>query len=279
MKILIIGNGYVGARCAAAWSDSVSSTKRVNSVDDALEILEEHQPDVVLNAAGVTGKPNVDWCETNQLVTVNGNTILPWLIAEACRKKNTYLLHVGTGCIFYGPAPDTKGWKEEDFANPLSVYSKAKYASDFLLSTLDNVGIARIRLPIDYIPSDKNLITRFTKYKTILDVENSITALEDMVRVFRLLLEKKASGIFHCTQKGGIHYRRFIELYNKYIDPNDIKEFITEEELVKRGSVSKNRATNVLQSFNLEKYGIQMRGVDEMVTETMQRYAEQLHQH
>ncbi len=276
MKILIVGRGYIGQRCAESWNDAVISDVRIQSVDDMTKLIEEHRPDAILNTAGVTGKPNVDWCETNQVLTVNGNTLLPWMIAQACQKHNVYLLHVGTGCIFYGPAPDPKGWKEDDFANPISVYSKAKYAGDIILSTLPNVGIARIRLPIDYIPSDKNLITRFTKYKTILDVENSITVVEDMMRVFHELMEKNAEGIFHCTQKGSIHYRKFIELYNKYINPEDQKEFITEEELVNRGSVSKNRATNKLQSFNLEKYGIRMRETEEIVAETMKKYAEQV---
>lgn len=276
MKILVLGKGYVGQRCLESWSDAVMADTRVSTVEDMVQLLEKYQPDAVLNAAGVTGKPNVDWCETHQLETINGNTVLPWIIAQACQAKGVYLLHVGTGCIFYGEASDPKGWKEDDFANSVSVYSRSKYAADLVLSTLPNVGIARIRLPIDYIPSDKNLITRFTKYKTILDVENSLTVIEDMVRVFHELLEKKAEGIFHCTQKGSIHYRRFIELYNQYINPGDIKEFITEEELVRRGSVSKNRATNKLQSFNLEKYGIHMRESEEIITETMQKYAQQL---
>src|SRR3989338_9557175 len=152
MKILIIGKGFIGARCAEVWGDEAFvSDKIIDSKQDVLDLLVEYNPDVVLNAAGVRGKPNVDWCETNQEETILGNTKLPIIIAEACQEKNIYLLHIGSGCIFYGESPDPKGWKENDFGNPIPVYSRAKYAADLVLSTLLNVGIARIRMPIDYI--------------------------------------------------------------------------------------------------------------------------------
>ena len=102
MKILIIGNGYLGKRCHESWKDSVLSDKKVHTVGDIEKLIDEHTPDAVLNAAGVVGKPNVDWCETHQLETIKGNTVLPITIAEACRNKGVYLLHMGTGCIFYG---------------------------------------------------------------------------------------------------------------------------------------------------------------------------------
>ena len=273
MKILIIGRGYVGSRCAETWKDeAVVADKKVYSVEDVLNLLNEHQPDVVLNAAGVRGKPNVDWCETHQLETIVGNTKLPIMIAEACQQKNIYLLHIGSGCVFYGDSPDPRGWKETDFANPVAVYSKAKYAADLALSTLSNVGIARIRMPMDYIPSSFNIIDKLAQYDKIIDVENSLTVIEDMIGVFYQLLEKKASGIFHVTNPGTLKHREIIELYKEFIDPNKNPIWITSEEMVKEGLVEKMRSTNKLQSENLEKLGIKMREVHEAARETMKRY-------
>ena len=74
MKILILGKGWVGSICKEKWGDeAIVSDKRINSKQDALDIIDEVKPDVVLNTAGVTGKPNVDWCETNQIKTILGN--------------------------------------------------------------------------------------------------------------------------------------------------------------------------------------------------------------
>lgn len=275
MKILIIGKGYVGTRCFEAWKDeAVVAEHRVTTVEDALALLNKHKPDVVLNAAGVRGKPNVDWCETHQLETIVGNTKLPIIIADACQQKNIYLLHIGSGCVFYGDSPDPKGWKEDDFANPLAVYSKAKYAADLALSTLPNVGIARIRMPMDYISSPFNIIDKLAAYDKIIDVENSLTVIEDMVEVFYQLLEKRASGIFHVTNPGTIKHREIIALYQEFVDPNKQVTWITPEEMVKEGLTKKMRSTNILQSQNLEKLGITMREVKQAVRETMKKYAQ-----
>lgn len=272
MKILIIGNGYIGSRCAEAWPDAVLSGKIINSTDDVLQLLEQYQPEAVLNAAGIVGKPNVDWCETHQLETVKGNSILPVIIAEACAQKNIYLLHIGSGCVFYGEAPDGRGWKETDFANPQAVYTKSKYAADLALMTLPGVGIARIRMPIDHIPYAGNLINKLASYKKVIDVENSVTIIEDMIAVFRQLLEKKAVGIFHVTNPGSIKHKDILDKYKEIVDPSHETEFIKEEELVSLGLAAKKRSSNVLQSENLEKAGITMRPIREALQDTMEKY-------
>ena len=196
MKILIIGGGYIGNRCANAWDDAVVSDTRIASKEDVLAELEKHQPDVVLNTAGVKGRPNVDWCEDHQLETIRGNTILPLLIADACAEKNLYLLHVGSGCIYYGDAPHPDhAWRENDFGNPIPTYSRTKWAADLCLSTLPNVGIGRIRMPIDHISSPGNLIDKLAAYEHVIDVENSATVIDDMVDVFYQLLEKDRKSV------------------------------------------------------------------------------------
>lgn len=275
MKILIIGNGYMGSRCAMEWGDeAVISDKKIYSKQDVLEILDAQKPDVVLNAAGVRGKPNVDWCETHQLETIEGNVMLPILIAKACSEKDIYLLHIGSGCIFYGDSPDPKGWKEDDFANPVAFYSKCKYAADLSLGSLSNVGVARIRVPLDDRSYPGNIVDKLSSYPKIIDVENSITVIPDMIKVFYQLLSKKAQGIFHVTNPGVIKYRELMEMYRKIVDSNHHNEWISERQLVSQGLVSKMRSTNKLQSQNLEKLGIVMMEIHESVKNALKKYAE-----
>lgn len=275
MKILIIGNGYIGNRCLGVWSDAVLSDKKIKTKEDVLALLDEHKPDAVLNAGGVTGRPNVDWCETHQMETVVGNTLLPILIAQACQERGEYLLHIGSGCIFYGdsPHPDKK-WRESDLGNPKEVtYSRTKWAADLVLTTLPNVGIARIRMPIDSMPSRRNLIDKLAVYPKIIDVENSVTIIDDMIDVFRKLLEKKASGIFHVTNPGTLKHREIIALYDELVDPNHKNEWITNDDLVKQGLATKGRSNNFLASENLQKLGIEMREVHVAIRDTMEKYA------
>lgn len=276
MKILIIGGGYVGQRCADAWgANAVLATDRITSKDDVLRLLAQHQPDAVLNAAGVRGKPNVDWCEDHQLETILGNTKLPIVIAEACQEKGVYLLHIGSGCIFYGDSahPD-KQWREYDMGNPTEVtYSRTKWAADLVLSTLPNTGIARIRMPIDYIPSEQNMIDKLASFPKVIDVENSVTIVDDMVTVFYQLMEKKAPGIFHVTNPGILKHKEIVALYEEMVDPNHTNEWINNDDLVKQGLAKKGRSNNFLSSERLHEFGIEMREVHEAMRDTMQKYA------
>ncbi len=273
MKILIIGNGYLGNRCKQEWQEAIISDKIINSTQEAIDLLQEYKPDVVLNAGGIVGKPNVDWCENNQLETFKGNAILPIILAEACAKKNIYLLHIGSGCIFYGDSPDPLGWKEDDFANPVAVYTKSKYAGDLALMTLPNVGIARIRMPLDSIPFKGNLINKLASYQKIVDVENSITVVDDMIKVFYSLLEKRASGVFHVVNPGSIKHREILQMYKELVDPSHNNEWITPEELVSMGLADKKRSNNIMQSENLINLGIIMRPVKEAVHQALIEYS------
>lgn len=276
MKILIFGNGYIANRCKESWgSDAVIWPKKVYSIDDAVEGIREHEPDVVFNAAGTTGKPNVDWCEDHPRESMLGNTLEPIAVAEACQQEGKYLLHMGSGCIFYGNSEHDGGaWQEDDFGNPRATYSRGKWAADLVLSTLPNVGIGRIRMPIDAVPSPRNLIDKLAKYPKIVDVENSVTIVDDMIDVFYQLLEKKGEGIFHVTNPGGMKHKELMALYVEHVDPSHTNEWIAEEDLVAQGLATKKRSNNILSSSNLEALGIIMPPIHESLEKTMKQYAE-----
>lgn len=205
--------------------------------------------------------------------TIKGNTLLPLMIASACAKKDVYLLHIGSGCIFYGQSPEPKGWKETDFANPEVVYTKSKYAADLALMNLPNVGIARIRMPIDNLPYRGNLIDKLTAYKQVVDVENSVTIIGDMIKVFYQLLTKRAGGIFHVTNPGSIRHKEILDLYRELIDPQHENSWINEADLVDLGLAVKKRSSNILQSKNLADLGITMRPIKEALRQTLIDYA------
>lgn len=277
MKILILGKGFIAKRCKDAWGEeAVMPGNKIYTKEDMLMLLDEYKPDAVFNAAGVTGRPNVDWCEDHQSETIQGNTLLPIVVALACQERKVYLLHLGSGCIFYGDSthPDKK-WREGDFGNPSATYSRAKWAADLALSVLPNVGIARIRMPIDSMPGERNLIDKLAKYPKIIDVENSVTIVEDMIDVVYQLMEKKAEGIFHVTNPGTLKHREIIDLYHELVDPSHTNEWIDEGELVTCGLATKKRSNNFLHSENLEKIGIYMRDVHESIRDTMEKYAKE----
>lgn len=67
--------------------------------------LERIKRSHVLNAAGSTDRPNVDWCEDNKEDTVRNNVIGTLNLTDACFLKGIHSTVFATGCIYaYGEA-------------------------------------------------------------------------------------------------------------------------------------------------------------------------------
>jgi len=270
---LIFGPGYLGTRMSEAIPNAILTTARIDDADEIREAFEEFHPDRVLNCAGKTGKPNIDWCETNQLATFRSNTIGPLVLAEVCREFGLHLTHLASGCIFYDASPDPAGWREDDFANPKAVYTRSKYAADLVLSKLPDVAIIRIRMPIDRVPNSRNLINKLANYPKVIDVENSVTIVDDLIEAVTGVMDKKGTGIFHAVNSGTMRHRQLIDLYNELVDSAHTNEWITTEELEKQGLAVATRSNCILQNNRLPELGIQMRPLDAALRDTMEKYA------
>lgn len=272
--VLIFGAGYLGQKFADALPGSVLTTADIADPDAVREAIETFRPDAVLNTAGKTGKPNVDWCEDHKIPTMRSNVVGALVLAEACAEANVHLTHLGSGCIFYGPSPDPNGWRETDFGNPSAFYSRTKYAADLVLSELPNVAVARLRMPIDGVPGGRNLITKLANYPKIIDVENSVTVIADLVRAVQAIIETRATGVFHVVNEGTMKHRDLIAMYEEIVDPTHTNEWIANEDLVKIGLATKGRSNCILQNTRLKEIGVEMRPISVALRECMEQYAQ-----
>src|ERR1700676_773228 len=166
MKIMTLGNGFVAEHLPYE-----KNTYKIGlDLQDVWDCLSRCKGGILINCLGKTGRPNIDWCENNKEETYNSNVILPLMIADWCKQNDTHLIHLGSGCIYYGQSPNiyrhqTKksvdprievednnwitvdhGWREIDHANPQSFYSKSKYAADLMLGQMPHCTILRLRM-------------------------------------------------------------------------------------------------------------------------------------
>src|SRR3954468_15262833 len=83
-------------------------------------LLQQTEPKFVINAAGYTGKPNVDACETARAETLAGNALLPQTIGQACAAAGIAWGHVSSGCIYSGAKVERDGrvQAEKDLTQP-----------------------------------------------------------------------------------------------------------------------------------------------------------------
>lgn len=251
MKYLIFGNGYLGNIFHNLLDDSVISGIRVNAQDDVESEIVEHGPDYVLNCAGVTGRPNIDWCEEHKQQTLNGNVTLPLMMAKACRQMEVPMLHLGSGCIYEGDNGG-KGFREVDPPNMVgSFYSKTKALCEDLLKDYDVLQL-RLRMPIDAnLDNERNFINKIMNYPKVISVKNSITIVEDLVKSAEKLLENGKSGVYNVVNPGPMAHGEILDLYREIADPGYEYEVMAVEEM--NSSVKAPRSNCVLNTDKLQK--------------------------
>ena len=233
------------------------------------------RPDVVINAAGKTGRPNIDWCEDNKVDTWRSNVLGPQYILEACLKHNVRLVHLSSGCIFDGVSPKPGGFTEEDKPNPVSYYGVTKVEADKLLEG-HPVLILRLRMPIDNEPSPRNLITKLAGYSKIIDATNSVTVVDDLVSVTAMLIRKGKTGIYNIVNPGPVRHWDIMEWYKRIVDPNHKYEMIPPEELLKQGLATAGRSNCVLSTAKLENDGIILVNAEPAIKVCLKNYAQAL---
>ena len=192
MKYLIYGrNGWIGSLMGDLLKKEgipfEYGTARLEDRTAIMADIERVQPTRILNAAGVTGRPNVDWCEDNKQTCVRGNVIGTLNLADVCDKTGIHMIYYGTGCIFHYdedfPENSGKGFKESDTPNFTgSYYSHCKAMTENLLQAFDNVLTLRVRMPIvEDVLYPRNFITKIIKYQKVIDIPNSMTVLPELL--------------------------------------------------------------------------------------------------
>jgi FlaA1/EpsC-like NDP-sugar epimerase len=61
-------------------------------------VLDDVKPTHVINCAGKTGRPTVDWCESHQVETLETNCLGVHIVTSECHKRNIHCTIVATGC-------------------------------------------------------------------------------------------------------------------------------------------------------------------------------------
>jgi dTDP-4-dehydrorhamnose reductase len=271
-KIAILGNGFLGQRLAGVLPNSEILSVDATDRDALLTSLVDCRCDIVINTAAKTGRPNVDWCESHRAETAHANVVGALAVADVCDHLGLYLFHLGSACVFFGASPSAGGWRESDYANPRSFYTRTKYASELVLEALPRVAIARVRLPIDKMPHPRNFITKLAGYRQVVDVTNSATVIDDFIVAAKAILHARAEGVFHVTNPGMLSNRQVLDLYRRFVDPAHRFELISKDELYARGLAVAERSDCEIDCTRIKDLGIRLPHIDEALEHAMRSY-------
>ncbi len=214
---------------------AIPAESRLENREQIIREIEQIKPDCIINAAGVTGTPNVDWCEDHKQDTLRNNIIGALTLADICFQHNIHMINLGTGCIYaYNkthPMYSGIGYSETDAPNFTgSFYSKTKLMLDTLLQNYPNVLNLRLRMPISDDLHPRNFITKITRYKKVINIPNSMSILPDLLPLIPIMAERKLTGNYNFVNPGAISHNEILDLYKHYVDPTFTYQNFTVEE-------------------------------------------------
>ncbi|EFJ09348.1 hypothetical protein SELMODRAFT_129972 [Selaginella moellendorffii] len=262
MKLLIYGRtgwigGLLGKICEREGIPYEYGSGRLeNRLQLEADILTV-KPTHIFNAAGVTGRPNVDWCESHKVETIRANVVGTLTLADVCKQHGLLLMNFATGCIFEyddsHPINSGIGFLEDDKPNFTgSFYSKTKAMVEELLKCYDNVCTLRVRMPISSdLSNPRNFITKITRYEKVVDIPNSMTVLDELLPLSIEMARRNCTGIWNFTNPGTVSHNEVLEMYREYIDQGFKWSNFTLEEQAK--VIVAPRSNNELDTKKMEK--------------------------
>jgi len=282
---LVFGaQGWIGGKLVTLLQEKghtvIKATSRLENRESVEAEILAAKPDFVLNAAGKTGRPNVDWCEDHKQETIRSNLIGALTLADLCYKHGIHMTNFGTGCIYEydekHPMNSGIGFKEEDTPNfDKSYYSKTKIMLDTLLQDYPNVLNLRLRMPISDDLHPRSFITKIIGYKRVVNIPNSMTILTDLLPIAIEMTERKMTGVYNFVNPGVISHNEILDLYKEFIDSGfSYQNFSLEEQskILKAG-----RSNNELDAHKLLKEFPQIPHIKKSIIQVFMRMRDTIH--
>jgi dTDP-4-dehydrorhamnose reductase len=312
MVVLLGASGYIGQAFATElkqrkiWLLPLSRAELdYTNFGVLLQFLQSRRPTFVINAAGHTGRPNVDTCEDQKAETLQGNTLLPVTVAQACVVAGIPWAHVSSGCIYSGgkvsrdgtwvvernlnvpqlremfrDAPDRfRGFAETDPPNfsfrspPCSFYSGTKALAEEALASLDGGYIWRLRIPFDEFDNSRNYISKLLRYPRIYDNINALSHRGDFAKACLDLWQHQApTGTYNVTNPGAVSAEDVVKLIREIVRPQREFEFWSDDEEFYRLGAKAPRSNCIMDVSKLLGTGVKMRPVQEALRQALETW-------
>lgn len=192
------------------------------------------RPDLVINCAGYTGKPNVDSCLDNKMRCLDSNYLIPRNINICSKRYGFRWIHLSSGCIYNGY---DKIYDEDDEPNFVcgfddhSFYSTTKAFGELAID--NRCHILRIRMPFSTEFIDGDYIHKILNYEKLISNPNSLTFLDDFIDNIKVFVSNHVPfGIYNMVNSSPISAMEIIDIYSTTVKKTK-STFITDEEFNK----------------------------------------------
>jgi len=313
MIFLLGASGYIGQAFGKEMTQRgipfrPVSRKEINYSDYRVlrATLQKEKPEFVINAAGFTGKPNVDACENQRGETIAGNVTLAQTVAQACEAAGVRLGYVSSGCIYTGAkvrrecgtwavedrlteplvsellskrSDRVAGFTEEDepnfcFAhNNCSFYSGTKALAEEVMAGFPDFYVWRLRIPFDELDGPRNYLSKVQRYAKVYQNWNSISHRGDFAAAcLDAWTQRIPGGIYNVVNPGYVSTREVMEKIQKRLKPSWKPDFWqNDDEFYRFGAVTP-RSNCILDGTKILQTGIRIRPVEEALEDSLNRW-------
>lgn len=241
-----------------------SSELDITDVDAVNDFFAQYDIDYCVNCAAYT---NVELAESEHEKAYLVNAEASKLLAEACKKHNTTLIHISTDYVFDGKKKTP--YVETDETNPISVYGASKLKGEqYIQEILENYFI--IRTSWLYAQFGKNF------YKTILqkakekanltittEQKGTPTNANDLaVLVLEIIkTDTKDFGLYHFSNEGEATWYDFTKeiIQNLNLTEADqpllksVETYKTKAARPENSVLDKTKVRNIIQTISWQK--------------------------
>ncbi len=286
MLLLLGGTGYVGNAFSRYFDENSIPHRSISRSqcdytqrDPLIGLIRDTQATFLINAAGYTGKPNVDACELHKADCLLGNAVLPGIIREACEATGIPWGHVSSGCIYTGTRPDGSGFTENDppnfsfRTNNCSFYSGCKALGEECLADCDSVYVWRLRIPFDHRDSSRNYLSKLMRYERLLEATNSITQLDEFAAIAWQCWQRRVPfGIYNVTNTGHVTTREVVDHLKKTLGIDKAFQFFSDEAQFMNLAAKTPRSNCILDNTKLRATGIPITDVHTAIHQALTKW-------
>lgn len=194
------------------------SNTRLENIKQIEEEIVKSRAKYVICAAGIAGKPTIEWCETHEEETYATNFLGMLDIMRITKKLNLHCTIFGSGQVFLG---NKQIYSEEDKAElTTKVYSKWRTELEKHIPLYSNVLYLRIIYPCSLDGNPKCFLSKMvSRAKTVHPIKVCLTIVPSLFPKLSHLAETSVTGILNFVNKGSISLPDLLSIYNRKKHP------------------------------------------------------------
>jgi dTDP-4-dehydrorhamnose 3,5-epimerase-like enzyme/dTDP-4-dehydrorhamnose reductase len=190
------------------------SNERLEDMEQIQEQIVKSRAKYVICAAGISGKPTIEWSETNEDETYRTNFLGVLDVMRLTSKLNVHCTIFGSGQVFTGTKTE---YTEDDKADQKNkVYTKWRTELEKQIPFYKNVLYLRIIYPCTLDGNAKCFLSKMvSRAKTVHPVEVCLTVVPSLFPTLSELSVKGVTGILNFVNRGTISLPKLLEIYGE----------------------------------------------------------------